>query len=640
MGLKERLLKLEKNAVVPAPPHADWATLGLERDWRDWLPAMGPHTFTRPFGFFHEEFWAWYWEQLWKLRRGEALVEEKKAFLAFWPRGYTKSSTVEWGAIAEGALVGKGYVLYVSGTRDLAEEHVQTIKERLESEEVARHYPHLAAPKIGRHGNQYGWRQDFLVTEGGWAIRPVGLLEGVRGARVGDLRPTLIVFDDVDELDDSPDVSEKKAKRIARSIIPAGTAGTRYVFAQNLIAEYSVANRILTRKLDILSRRIESGPYPAFDGLEVEHRVTEDGPRSLIVAGRATWPDLDVRACQDFLDNSGLEAFYAEYQHDFSRDRSGLVIPEYDEKVHIITWSEFAEVYGTPYVPEHWDRQVGMDWGSTEGHPAVISFTARAAANSQLPGKRFLYRGKRFPPGVLVSDVAAWVKRECAGDYSTGRAFDELPLVTSWRFSHERKTERDTFRVEHSIPFVACKPGRDAGLALLREWLKVDYDSPHPFRPGEKGNASFYWVVDDDQLHAARDDRGLERHRFEVVNWRYRREKLTETGLTRDEPVKAADDAMNSLEMCAQTFGPRETPLTPEEREDKSLPAGWRRESAPAYGGWQRDGWEMARDAYLSMQKEQQGGGWRRREASEWRFGEGGGGNDWTPGEGVQDQDW
>ena len=135
----------------------------------------------------------------------------------------------------------------------------------------------------------------------------------MRGGRVGDLRPSLIVFDDVDDHSDSPLVVNNKLETIARSIIPAGTRETVYLGAQNLIQRNGVFSQIVNRKTSVLSRRIVSGPYPAFDGLEIEARQTDDGQRNVIVAGSPTWSDFDLAACQKFLDDSGREGFLAGY---------------------------------------------------------------------------------------------------------------------------------------------------------------------------------------------------------------------------------------------------------------------------------------------------------------------------------------
>ncbi len=201
-----------------------------------WLRTLGSRTFTGTFADFHYDLWEWYWRIAGKRRAEIPLTNQELVYLALWFRGAGKSSHVEWCAIAEGALVGTGYVQYICRKEGQAQEHVASIRQRIESENVARYYPQLANPKIGRHGNQYGWGQDFLLTAGGWAIRPIGLEQAVRGGKVGDLRVTLRIFDDIDNETDSPYVVEGIEKRIARSILPMGGPEAITLFAQNIIS--------------------------------------------------------------------------------------------------------------------------------------------------------------------------------------------------------------------------------------------------------------------------------------------------------------------------------------------------------------------------------------------------------------------
>ena len=562
-----------------AQPIAAVDTSAIAAHWRTWLPAVGPHTFTGSFATFHEEFWDWYWRLVWKRKRGESISADEQAFLAIWARGFAKSSSVEWAAIAEGALIGKGYVLYVSGTQALADGHVQSIRERLESDEVIRYYPKLGAPKVGRHGNQFGWRQDFLITSGGWAIRPIGLDVGVRGGRVGDLRPTLIIFDDVDDHSDSPLVVHNKLETIARSIIPAGTANTVILGAQNLIHRNSVFNKILTHKASVLSRRIVSGPYPAFNDLEIEFRQTETGPRNVITAGEPTWPDMDLAACQKFLDDSGRESFLAEYQHDFAADEQGRVIPEYDEARHVIGWSDFERVFGARRIPEHWLCEVGHDVGFTSGHLSAWTWIATSAQNSRLPGLRFRYRGLTFNGGGVVEQAEAIKAAMWPGED-----------VQDWRMSHEALSERITYREKYELPFQPCKSAKTAGISQWRHYLQADRTQPHPFHEDQIGADGLYvlgfpsWfdVVDDDQLVTPRDDRGLIVHRRQTIEWRYRPDVLGVGGMSKNEPMKADEDTNDATRMITATWGPEAAELTPTERREQKLPDGLRADEMAA----------------------------------------------------------
>jgi len=548
-------------------------------DWREWLRTYAPQTFTGSFASFHCEFWTWFWAITLKRLRGEPLSDEESVFLAVWSRGGGKSSNVEWAAIAEGALIGNGYVLYISGTQALAESHVASVRERIESERVARDYPHLSSPRIGRFGNRYGWRQDVLVTASGWAIRPIGLDVGVRGGRIGETRPTLIILDDVDDFKDSPGVVEKKLETISRSIIPAGAAGTIILGAQNLIHRNSVFNQIVTRKTGVLGRRIVSGPFPAFENLLIDRVSDDSGPRDVITAGVPTWADMDLQTCQKFLDDSGREAFLAEYQHDFSAIEEGRVIPEYDEALHVITWSQFQAVYGCRFIPQHWERDVGLDIGFTEDHLSAWTWIATSAQNSKVPGLRFRYRGMTFV-APLVDVMAEAAKREMDPDAAAGRYYDERPLIKRWRMSHEAKGARDTMRIKHGLPFIAGKSGKTDGVDQWRHYLRIDKTKPHPFLADEKladgtyrlGLPGFFDIVADDQMFAPRDDRGLKLHREQLLAWRWRPVQLTASGLQIEQPVKAFEDTCDSTRFITAEWGPQARPLTKQERIEEAIP--------------------------------------------------------------------
>lgn len=575
-SLLTKIARME-NLLFQPPKEVERVELSIESDWQTWLQSVGPRTFTRPFAPFHHELWDWYWRVTEKRRRGESLTEEEMVFLALWFRGAGKSSMVEWCCLAEGALAGEGYVLYVSGTQSLAEEHVSAIRERLESEEVSLYYPHLANPKVGRHGNQFGWRQDFLTTSGGWAVRPVGLDVGVRGGKTGDMRPTLIVIDDCDEISDSPHVVQKKLDVISRSILPAGTKDTVILFAQNLIHRNSVANLVYTRKTDVLARRITSGPFKAFDDPVIE----KQGERNVIISGTPTWPDIDMVAVQKFLDDSGLDAFLAEYQHDFAASEQGRVIPEYDESLHVITWSSFARMFGSRYVPAHWNVMVGHDVGFTEGHLSAWTWIATSAANTRLPGKLFRYRGLTFKE-PLVDDMAIEVKRIMGPDPTVGKEHDEAAQIKGWYMSHEAKSERDTYRIKYKMPFAPCDPRKTAGIAQWRHFLRVDKRQPHPFKEDTRaedgtwtlGSPSWFDVVADDQLETPRDDRGLKIHREQTLAWRWKPTPISDAGMSRDEPVKAFEDTCDATRVILATgsFGPLQQPKTAVEKREDSLP--------------------------------------------------------------------
>lgn len=547
-----------------------------EFGWDTFLRTLGPKTFTKSFAPFHEEFWQWYWDKLQRKRLDGHLSGLDTTLLAIWPRGCGKSVNCEWAAIMEGALLGKGYVLYISGKQEMADIHVNAIARRLESPELTAYYPKLAKFKVGKYGNRLAWRDGAIQTASGWGIYAFGLDTGIRGTRLDDLRPTLIVLDDIDDIRDSPSVVEKKIEILTRSVFPAGSKDTIILGAQNLIHRFSVFNQMITGKVKMLTRRTVSGPFPAFDDLVIQ---PQEG-RDVIVGGTPVWKDLDIVECQQYLDRSGESAFRAEYQHDFSAGEQGLVIPEFNDTKHVITWSQFKEKFGTKFIPSHWKLAVGHDLGFTTAHLSAWTFIATAAEDSPMPGVHFLYRGLTYEAPLLDS-MAEDVLKRMAPDLSIGKTHSEFEgnRVQYWRMSHEALGERKTYRAKYNIPFQACRSRKEDGITQWRHFLRLDESKPDPFGRGFMGTARLYYIVDDDQLHAPRDSGGLKLHREQVLGWRWRPISLGTSGFGKDEPVKAYEDTCDSTRMITAEWGPTVTPKTYEQQLQEKLPASARDES-------------------------------------------------------------
>jgi hypothetical protein len=593
--------------------------------WQAWLPRMGVRTFTGEFAEFHTTFWDWYWPLVRAQQAGTQAADASDllTYLLTWGRGMAKSSTVEWAVIAAGALVSEAVVLYVSATSGLAVTHLNSIRDRIESAQVARHYPQLADPRVGKHGNRYGWRSDMLATASGLTVFAVGLEQDVRGLRVGDLRPTLIVFDDVDSKHDSPDVVKKKETIIAGSILPAGTANTINLFAQNLIHENSVATRIYKRHSELLSQRKESGLIKAFtDDFEIER----EGTRYVIKRGAPTWKYFDLRACQKFLDDSGPVEAYAEYQHEFERSKEGLVLKNYRDEIHVITRSEFKRVYGTATIPARWYKYVFHDWAQTKSqyHANVAGKVAVSGQNEPLPGCFFLYDLMSFEAGTAADDVAVRLLESLATD-ATVRGEprrwadiieDELkrsnlelylkdmtrlmqarrdvlagvlpgtvsPVIhaqnyQAWRMSHEQaQGALPVYRDVYGLPFEPCNPGGDGGIELLNFHMQVDEHREHPFRPAQMGYTRLFVIVEDDKLAFPHNERpesltDSDLARYQFRQWRWLEPKLTSTGVVERGPAKMNDDFGNGLMMLFHDNLMRAVPLTKEERIESRLPA-------------------------------------------------------------------
>lgn len=587
----ERTAKLERLRVVNpagyeqlvkfmrANPGAVHEALGYEH----WLKRVGPHTFFSDFSDFHKDMWNWYWPLAEQQQAKETLDLEDITYLAIWGRGLGKSSNAEWLAIAEGCLVGSGFVLYVCGTAEQAESHIEAIRDRLETEgDLSKFYPGMRKPGgkggkagsfVGEHKQYGGWRQDYLMTANGWAVRPVGLDKAIRGWKRGDARVSMIILDDIDDDDDSPEVISKKERRIAKKILPMGTAKTKVVFAQNLIHSNSVLNRIHTRQTDILTLRRGDVPIKSFESIEIQR-----GQRNVITAGTPTWPHIDMAECQSFLDRSGYDAFMAEYQHSFEGEQNDRVLPEYDDRVlrtNLITWSQYEAMYQTRRIPTDWPCDLGLDIGFTTGHLSAWTFVAKAPEYAPLAGSKFRYRGLTFQ-GVEIGNQSVDVQGRLWPDETLQREFS----------SHEGESERLTLNLKHGWHFHTCKFGKKDGVAQWRHALKSDKTQAHPFHRDERGldglwkigRPSWFDVVDDDQFITSRDDRGLKTHRNQAYNWKMRKVEETKSGMTVEQPMKADEDTCDSTRMitAGTAFGPMTKPANEAQRIQAAIPVEYR----------------------------------------------------------------
>ena len=556
--------------------------------YEPWLRTLGPHTFTGSFADAHHEMWGWYWPIIAKLRRGIPLDLEDLVFIAAWPRDYGKSSHAEWIAIAEGAMVSSGYILYVCRVQAQAEEHVLSIRNRIESEKVAATYPRLGKPKMGTHGNRFGWGREFVMTSGGVAFRPMGLDVAARGGKVLDVRPSLIILGDIDKINDSLAVVESNSQTIQREILPMGTPQTRILVEQNPIHSASWVSNVLNRVTDALAVRRVSGPIPAYKDIKIEFRQTEHGPRNVIVGGSPTWKDMSLEKCQAFLDRSGLDAFKAEYLHDFSAEQDERVLPEYDDRIlrlHVITWSQFIGMYfegvdNPPRrIPNYWPCSLGGDIGYTAGHLSAFSWLTRAPENAPLSGSIFRYRGLTFS-GAAPDDIGAHVRNAlwpARGEYK-----GELAQIIQQVLSHEALGERLLLNGKFGFSFMPCDKGKESGLPQWRHHLRPDRSQKHPFHRDELlpdgtwklGRPGWFDIVADDQFIAPQDDAGMKTHRNTAFTWRRKKVKLTEAGLTKDQPMKIDDDPNDSTrsQLASGMMGPPIIPLTHEEKLVKAIP--------------------------------------------------------------------
>ena len=270
-----------------------------------WRNALFPDTYTAPLADYQDRFWDW----LWSIKPDIS----PDPHVDVWPRGWSKSTTAEDGAVSLGARNICKYALYVSGTQQQADNHVQSIGGRLESNEVAIHYAALSERAVNQYGSSRSWRRSRLWTRHGFIVDALGLDVAIRGVKLGNVRPDLIILDDIDDATDSPETIQKKLHQLTHTILAA--ANPRFcvvMVVQNIVSRNGIVAQLVDGRADFLANRILNGPYPAIENLV----YTGHGKDAVIESGDPTWKFMDLDACQRLVARIGITAFLAECQHD------------------------------------------------------------------------------------------------------------------------------------------------------------------------------------------------------------------------------------------------------------------------------------------------------------------------------------
>jgi phage terminase large subunit-like protein len=348
---------IDPDTLPPPPPAID------ALPWDKWLTKIAPSLTL--FAEHHQRFW----RHVWTIEPGE----RPRPFVAIWARGAAKSTSAELATIALGARGKRRYALYCSSTQEQADKHLDAIGALLESATIGQHYPAVANRAVNKYGSSRGWRRNRLTTASGFVVDAIGLATGTRGVRFEEQRPDLIIIDDVDELDDSPDATEKKIHTLTHTLLPAGSNDLAVIAIQNLVTSDGVFARFVPGArlpADFLLDRDVSGPMPAIDGMEVEQA---DG-RFIITAGTATWDGQSKDIAQAQLNEWGYDAFMAEAQHQ-PRLRG--------DRLYDLAWWQptAANPHGNRYdVTDNalLSQAVGrfMSWDTAESARAGAAFTA------------------------------------------------------------------------------------------------------------------------------------------------------------------------------------------------------------------------------------------------------------------------
>lgn len=280
---------------------------GVGDDWRAWLHENFP-AYTAadmPEGGRHANLWEWF----------VGLTPDVKlpARIEIWSRGGAKSSTAELGTTFAGVRRTRRFALYVSGTQAQADKHLQSISALLEQIGIDR--------AVNRYNNSKGWTQRILRAANGFNVVSLGLDAGVRGVKLDQYRPDLIILDDVDNRHDSLAVVAGKIETLTESILPTGAPDYAVLFIQNMVHKDSVAAQLVDGRASFLLTRDPVVVESAVRGLTYE--TTSDGTYR-ITDGTPTWAGQSIEVCQGQINDWGLTAFLQEAQHEVDEPDGGM----------------------------------------------------------------------------------------------------------------------------------------------------------------------------------------------------------------------------------------------------------------------------------------------------------------------------
>lgn len=517
--------KAQKAPAVPVAAFRDVP------GYKEWLRTNFPDVAGTPLAPHHDRLWEWV----------EALEKGKpcRPYCAIWARGGAKSSTAEMACALLAQKKARGFCLYVSGTKEQAIGHVQNVMTLLES---------LGIDRLqNQFGNSKGWRRDLVRTSNGFSIVAIGLDVAVRGVKMDQARPDLIILDDIDDDLDSPLTIDKKHARLTSSILPSGSSDVAVLAIQNLIRDDGIFAKIVAGD-DLLANREFGGIVPAVEGLKVE-AVEEGGAnRYQIVEGTPTWEGQDLATCEKQIAEWTLSRFMREAQHDVQLG-SGLFF-------------DVSQLGTATELPLSCKLVRGWDLASTEGGGDFTASVLVAVYGTPLHHKVYVVEVTR---GRYGSDkVAEMVYRKAEEDAAT---YGRVGICMAQDPGQAGKDQASRYKVllgrfgVRIVPETGSKDVRARGIqdrinsgnvAILdRPWPDY-YDTQGERPPGHWARHSFVASLRgfrEDLKHSTHDDEvdafakayagvwlvGAE-HKEQKITWQQEQRKRSEAMFGRRSP--------------------------------------------------------------------------------------------------------
>lgn len=279
----------------------------------------------------------------------------------------------------------------------------------------------------------------------------------------------------------------------------------------------------------------------------------------------------------------------------------GDILYTYSEAHSVITWSQFKEVFGYDYIPQHWRVSVYQDWGTTKDHPCITSWFATAGENAphingvSMAGRVFLYRGLSANQ-VTAYELGSQIKSIMESEGEIGRCY-------RWQMSHEASSERMEYN-KQGLMFTNWPTGKTRGIEQLKNaFALTDTDKPHPFKPTLQGTPRLFLIVDDREILNPKTDAGLARWRAEIPAYHWATLKTGDV-MTRLEPYALFNDAIDTMRAAACDYFPPIQNLSKEEKRFAQMPDEFKEQELTGHQKMQKMLW-LQRQALEEKREEE-----------------------------------
>lgn len=299
------------------------------------------------------------------------------------PRGHAKSTTVDMTyPLWAGCFEQEEFIVIISDTYTQAAEFINALKDEFENN-----------PKIKwLFGNMKGdgWQDGEFVLSNGIKYAAKGSGMKIRGIRHRHTRPTLMIFDDIenDENIKSAEQRQKLYHWFTKAAIPALARGGRAVVIGTILHFDSLVNKVMKQQ-DIF----KSWQTRVFYAITTDKDGTE----------HALWPEHrslgKLRAMRDDPSDQefvGSIAFAQEYQHKPFSEEDAIVKPD---------WIKECEPSQVPDKHTRLARVLTIDPAASERQTA--DFTAMIVADLYTDGNVYIraIRNQRTSPSVTADTV-------------------------------------------------------------------------------------------------------------------------------------------------------------------------------------------------------------------------------------------